>query len=179
MVEIDPVVVIARTANIVVKYMAKETCPAYGKKCQKCRKENHFKSLYTSNKHDTSQSRPKKGHKGKRFYEISEDKHETMDDLVDQVQLFFYHDVHFNSINMGMHTVVECKPPDGMKSSLTFKVDTVANGNFMPITMLMKLFPKVSLNTLKKMIEDKVTLFAYNNTPIKQYRTCSVHLQDM
>ena len=28
-----------------------------------------------------------------------------MDDLADQVQSLFYHDVHFNNINMRIHTV--------------------------------------------------------------------------
>ena len=32
-----------------------------------------------------------------------------MDDLADQVQSLFYHDVHFNSINTRMHTEIECR----------------------------------------------------------------------
>ena len=44
----------------------------------------------------------------------------------------------------------------------------------MPITMFTKLYPKISLETLAKTIDKGITLFAYNNTPIKQYGTCSV-----
>ena len=44
----------------------------------------------------------------------------------------------------------------------------------MPTTMFMKLYPRISLETLAKTIDKGITLFAYNNTPIKQYGTCSV-----
>ena len=40
--------------------------------------------------------------------------------------------------------------------------------------MFTKLYPKISLETLAKTIDKGITLYAYNNTPIKQYGTCSV-----
>ena len=46
----------------------------------------------------------------------------------------------------------------------------------MPMTMFNKLFPQVSLDALNRTIEKGVTLYAYNNTPIKQYGTCSLKL---
>ena len=46
----------------------------------------------------------------------------------------------------------------------------------MPIRMFAVLFPKVSLDTLSKTVNKGVTLFAFNNTPIKQFGTCSVRL---
>ena len=49
-----------------------------------------------------------------------------------------------------------------------------ADGNLMPITMFTKLYPKISLETLSKTIDKGITIFAYNNTPIKQYGACSV-----
>ena len=49
----------------------------------------------------------------------------------------------------------------------------------MPIKMFTVLFPKVSLDTLSKTINKGVTLFAYNNTPIKQFGMCSVRLSFM
>ena len=42
--------------------------------------------------------------------------------------------------------------------------------------MFAKLFPKVSLDALNKMINKSVTLFAYNDTEIKQFGTCSIRL---
>ena len=55
------------------KVHGKGNCPAYGKKCRKCRRENHFKSVCSTEKHDTSRHRPKKG-KGKKFHKINEKK---------------------------------------------------------------------------------------------------------
>ena len=40
--------------------------------------------------------------------------------------------------------------------------------------MFAKLFPRLSLSTLEKSIEKGVTLYAYNNTQIKQFGMCSV-----
>ena len=46
----------------------------------------------------------------------------------------------------------------------------------MPIKMFTIFFPKVSLDTLSKTINKGVTLFAHNNTPIKQFGMCSIRL---
>ena len=97
-----------------------------------------------------------------------------MKDLADQVQSLFYHDVYFNSLNTRMHTKLECETPHGLKTSQTFKIDTGANGNLMPIMMFAKLFPKISLDTLGKTFELDVMLYGYNNTPIKQFGVCSM-----
>ena len=96
-----------------------------------------------------------------------------MDDLADQVQSLFYHDMHFNNVNTRMHMELGCEMSQN-RSKQVFKVDTGADGNLMPITMFIKLYPKVSLETLAKTIDKGITLYAYNNTPIKQYGTCSV-----
>ena len=50
--------------------------------------------------------------------------------------------------------------PHGLKTSETFKIDTGADGNLMPIMMFAKLFPKISLDTLNKTVEKGVTLYA-------------------
>ena len=113
--------------------------------------------------------------KGKKFDKVTETNNE-IDDLADQVQFLFYHDVHFNSINTRMHTKLECETPHGFKTSETFKIDTGADGNLMPIMMFTKLFPKISLEALGRTIECGVTLFAYSIMPIKQFGTCSVKI---
>ena len=100
-----------------------------------------------------------------------------MDDLTEQVQSLFYNDIHFNSVNSRMHTTLNCMTPDGRSSDQTFKVDTGADGNLMPISMFSKLFPKVSLDTLSQTINKSVTLFAYNDTEMKQFGTCSIKLR--
>ena len=155
------------------------SCPAFGKKCQKCGKDNHFKVVSKSggsDKRDHSKQRPKKG-KGKRFHEINEQSGDgVMDDRTEHVQSLFYNDVHFNSVNARMHTTLRCETPDGWSSDQIFKIDTRADRNLMPISLFAKLFPKVSLDALNKMINKSVMLFAYNNTEIKQFGTCSIRL---
>ena len=75
-----------------------------------------------------------------------------------------------------MHTTLKCETPDGWSSDQIFKIDTGAQGNLMPISMFTKLFPKVSLDALSKTINRSVTIFAYNDTEIKQFGTCSIKL---
>ena len=72
-----------------------------------------------------------------------------MDDLSEQVQALFYNDVHFNSINKRMHISIQCETPDGRSSEQSFKIDTGADGNLMPITMFTKLYPKISSRGLE------------------------------
>ena len=144
----------------------------------KCGKDNHFKAVCKSaafsDRKDSSKHRPKA--KGKmKFHEINEEEG-VMDDLTEQVQSLFYNDVHFNAVNARMHTTLKCETPDGRSSDQVFKIDTGANGNLMPMKMFAVLFPKVSLDALSRTINKEVTLFAYNNTPIKQFGTCSVRL---
>ena len=87
-------------------------------------------------------------------HELNEEKNESMDNLADQVQSLFYYDVHFQSINKTrMHTVIKCRTPDGKTSRQTFKVNTGADGNLMSITMFTRLFLKISLDALEKMVE--------------------------
>ena len=163
------------------KSHSRGNCPAYGKKCQKCGKENHFKAVCKSgsgnnNRDSRDQSKPR-GKKGKKkFHEVNESNEGSMDDLAEQVQSLFYNDVHFNTINSRMHTSLQCTTPDGWSSDQTFKVDTGADGNLIPISMFSKIFPKVSLGALEQTINKGVTLYAYNDTEIKQFGTCSVRL---
>ena len=99
-----------------------------------------------------------------------------MDDLAEQVQSLFYNDVHFNAINARMHTTLKCETPDGWSSDQIFKVDTGADGNLMPFSMFPRLFPQVSLDALSRTVNKSVTLYAYNDTEIRQFGTCSIKL---
>ena len=105
----------------------------------------------SNDKCESNQSRPKKGkgHKGKKIHKVTEDQNGSMDDLTDQVQSLFYHDIHFNAINTCMHSRLECEMPHGLKSKEMFKINTEAGSNLMPIMMFVRLFPKLSLETWK------------------------------
>ena len=86
-------------------------CPAFGKKFQKCGKDNHFKVVCksgSSDKRDSSKHRPK-GKGKKKFHEVNEQNDGVMDDLMEQVQSLFYNDVHFNA---RMHTTLKRETPD-------------------------------------------------------------------
>ena len=144
-------------------------CPAFGKECLKCGKKNHFKSVCKANgsngKHDHSRSRSKKTKKGKKFHEINESENSNeMDDLQEQVQSLFYHDVHFNNVNTRMHTELQCETKSGNRSKQVFKIDMGADGNLMQITIFGKLYPKMSLDALSSTVEKGITLFVYNKT---------------
>ena len=79
---------------------------------------------------------------------------------------------------MQMHTRLKCETPHGHGINMyeMFKIDTGADGNLMPITMFVRLFPKLSLKTLGKTVEKELHFFAYNNTLIRQFGVCSVKL---
>ena len=111
---------------------------------------SQYVKVVNSNTRDSSQSRPKKkGHKGKKFHKVTEDQNGSMDDLADQVQSLFYHDIHFNTVNTHMHTRLKCEMPHGLKSKETFKIDTGTDSNLIPITDVhVTLFPNISLETL-------------------------------
>ena len=44
-----------------------------------------------------------------------------MDDLADQVQSLFYHDMHINNVNMRMHTELGCEMSQN-RSKQVFKI---------------------------------------------------------
>ena len=75
-----------------------------------------------------------------------------------------------------MHTTLKCETPDGWSSDQIFKINTGADVNLMAISMFARLFPHVSLDALSRMVEKDVTLYVYNNTPIRQFSTCSARL---
>ena len=128
----------------------KGNSPAFGKKCGK---DNHFKSVCKSSgtdKCDSSRHRPKYKGKGRKFHDISGESNDGVtDDLAEQVQFLFYNDVHYNAVDTRIHTSVTCETSDGWSSDHTFKVDTGADGNLMPISMFTKFFPQSELGCIR------------------------------
>ena len=55
---------------------------------------------------------------------------------------------------------------------LRFKLDSGAHGNLMPISMFKSLFPGLPHDVLRKSIDKRVTLVAYNKQEIKQGQCC-------
>ena len=90
------------TLSIVEKATTMVTAQHSVKNALKCSKKNHFKSVCkaggsNNDKHNHSRTRSKKSNKGKKFHEVNETENTDMDDLQEQVQSLFYHDVHFNN----------------------------------------------------------------------------------
>ena len=54
-----------------------------------------------------------------------------------------------------------------------YKIDTGSDSN-LPINTLRKLFAHMQITDLKKSIDRKIELHAYNNSCIQQMRTCRV-----
>ena len=78
----------------------------------------------------------------KKFHEVNEKEGGDMDDLSDQVQALFYNEVHFNAMNVRMHTILKCVTPDDQSSDQVFKIDTGADGNLMRAKCLLYCFQK-------------------------------------
>ena len=59
-----------------------------------------------------------------------------------------------------------------------FKLDSGAHGNLMPISMCKSLFPGLPHDVLKKSIDKRVTLLAYNKQEIKQLGHCCINVSN-
>ena len=61
---------------------------------------------------------------------------------------------------------------------LRFKLDSGAHGNLMPISMFKSLFPGLPHDVLRKSIDKRVTLVAYNKQEIKQLGQCCINVSN-
>ena len=61
---------------------------------------------------------------------------------------------------------------------LRFKLDSGAHGNLMPISMYKSLFPGLPHDVLRKSIDKRVTLVAYNKQEIKQLGQCCINVSN-
>ena len=61
---------------------------------------------------------------------------------------------------------------------LQFKLDSGAHGNLMPISMYKSLFPGLPHDVLRKSIDKRVTLVAYNKQEIKQLGRCCINVSN-
>ena len=86
----------------------------------------------------------------------------------------YYNDVHLNSINTRIHISLKTKSCNGTSMTTRFKVDTGADGNLLPLSEFFKHFSNANMAQLAKTIDSSTTLYAYNNTEIKQLGTCEL-----
>ena len=63
-------------------------------------------------------------------------------------------------------------------STLCFKVDSGASGNFLPLCSHKKIFPNVAQTELERSIDHRFQLLAYNKKIIKQLGVCYLHVKN-
>ena len=97
-----------------------------------------------------------------------------IDEITSKVRSMYYNDIHFNSVNTCMHIKLNTKPCNGNSLKTCFKVDTVADGNLLPLGEFFKHFPNVNMTQLAKTIDIGTKLYAHNNTEIKQLGVCEL-----
>ena len=69
-------------------------------------------------------------------------------------------------------TDVKLSDNSGASSTVRIKLDTGACGNLLPFNIYKKIHPQVSIKGLRKIIDKRVCLEAYNKSEIKQLGTC-------
>ena len=72
------------------------------------------------------------------------------------------------------HLLIDVKLSDnsGASSTVRLKLDTGACGNLLPFNIYKKIHPQVSVKDLRKTIDKRVCLEAYNKSEIKELGTC-------
>ena len=137
--------------------------------------------------HSTKKCRSKgQGHTGSgnagskksfKYREVNQIDHESSDDgqaddITTKVKSMYYYNVHLNSTNTCMHINLKNKSCNGTCTTTRFKVNIGADGNLLPSGEFFKHFPNANFTQLAKTRDPRTTLYAYNNTEIKQLGTC-------
>ena len=83
------------------------------------------------------------------------------------------------NVQAALHTDENCTPISGNGRPLhkfRFKFDSGAHGNLIPKSMFQRLYPGLPYSELRKSIDKRVTLVAYNKQEIKQLGQCCVNV---
>ena len=178
-------------------------CPAYGKDCFQCKKKGHFSAYCQSSRNNQQHGHtPSRG--PRRQHEVEQD--DNGDDWTfslnqDKVVIKFTDSVTkvkgsknvlFDEIELS-RVLVDLKVPAALNLNenctpvpnngrplhkLRFKLDSSAHGNLMPISMFKSLFPGLPHDVLRKSIDKRVTLVAYNKQEIKQLGQCCINVSN-
>ena len=175
-------------------------CPAYGKKCHNCGVEGHYKALCRSRKQSNSRQNGQRGRRPQHEVEQEESQNDWAFSLsCDSVVIQFTdsvtkvkgnRNVMFDEIELSrvlvdlnvqaaLHKDENCTPISGNGRPLhkfRFKLDSGAHGNLMPKSMFQRLYPGLPYSELRKSIDKRVTLVAYNKQEIKQLGQCCVNV---
>ena len=178
-------------------------CPAYGKDCFRCKKKGHF-SVYCQ----SSRNNQQRGHtpsRGPRLqHEVEqEDKGDdwTFSLNQDEVVIKFtdsvtkvkgsknvmLDEIELSRVLVDLKVQAALNPNENCAPvpnnghplhKLRFKLDSGAHGNLMPISMFKSLFPALPRDVLRKSIDKRVTVVAYNKQEIKQLGQCCINVSN-
>ena len=140
-------------------------------------------SEFSSNRYQSHSSDNRKSRRDMHDVDQQEDELFQLEDYdsVDVGTVRFTTDIHtniaFDEISGGRRlqrrlTDVQLSDKSGASSTFRIKLDTGACGNLLPFNIYKKIHPQVSIKELRRTIDKRVCLEAYNKSEIKQLGTC-------
>ena len=162
-------------------------CPVYGKDCFQCKKKGHFSAYCRSGRNNRQHGRtPSRG--PRHHHEIEQDDigddwtfslnhDEVVIKFTDSVTKFkgsknvMFDEIELSRVLVDLKVQAALNPNENCTPvpnngrplhKLRFKLDSGAHGNLMPISMYKSLFPGLPHDVLRKLIDKRVTLVAYN-----------------
>ena len=178
-------------------------CPAYRKDCFQCKKRGHFSAYCRSGKNSQQHGRtPTRGPRCQHEVEqddngddwtfsLNQDEVIKFTDSVTKVKgskNVMFDEIELSRVLVDLKVQAALKPNGNCASvpnngrplhKLRFKLDSGAHGNLMPISMYKSLFPGLPYDVLRKSIDKRVTLVAYNKQEIKQLGQCCLSVLNM
>ena len=176
-------------------------CPAYGKDCFQYKNKGHF-SAYCRSSGNNQQHGHTPSREPRHQHEVEQD--DNGDDWTfslhqDEVVIKFTDsvtkvkgskNVMFDEIELSRVLVdltvqaalnpnEDCTPVPNNGCplhKLKFKLDSGEHGNLIPISMFKSLFPGLPHDVLRKSIDKRETLVAYNKQEIKQLGQCCINV---
>ena len=135
-------------------------CPAYGKRCMKCNKMNHFWEVCRTAR-------------GRVAHNIEQEPNQVEESHTDMVNI---NSIDFNS-KYSVITANLKASPNKVVITVPYKVDTGSDGNIMPWHIYKKLFPRATKEDWWQQEIKICSLKTYNRTTITQLDICKVKIE--
>lgn len=157
-------------------------CPAYGATCDYCKGKNHWSTVCKKKPKDDSHQQEKTRKPKRRSREVhsvhqeESDSEEEKNTYLHSVKTMKLDSVSGDNGKLIMNLHVSSKH---VRTRMSFKVDTGAEADCLPISMYRKLYPEAVFENGKPVNlnnDPNVRLIAYNGMSITQYGKCDVTL---
>ena len=144
-------------------------CPAYGTKCTSCGKRNHWATVCRSTNHRTKQQQSR----AKKIHTIDGPVAEDENDATLIETLYFDALTDKSKRQRKDRPIIDLTVSSSQASlSIPCKIDTGADGNVLPITLLPALFPKTPDPQFLE--PSDVNIEAYGGNAVHVYGKCSL-----